>query len=168
MKTTGDVGRNVPVPARCMTNGALSAAAARRWAWMSSIAAPATGVGGNRVTCGQVSSAAGSPTCRRHFDNTVACGWGMAMATPSVTVDAVCSDDDATLTRSPARRGEEPHPVIGDGQGRLRHLTGALTTGGEDTVEFGGVVEQFRGALGERFGEGDDRFGHCVLQRPVP
>src|SRR5664279_3907033 len=156
--TTGEVGRKVPVPERCRTNGRHACAARVRCCSIAGMAAVSTGVGGSSVTCGQTRSAAGSPTRLRQLVNTVACGCGIAMATPSIT----CSD-----TGSASSEGQEPHPVVGGPQRSRRDWPGAAGPVREDAVQFARIVKQLTDPDPERLGKRDHGVGDRSLEYPV-
>ena len=69
-------------PGASGTAAACSATSARCFS-MSGRSPRSTAVGGSSVTCGNTRSAAGSPTRRRQRRQHVACGCGIAIATPT-------------------------------------------------------------------------------------
>ena len=60
--TTGDTGRNVPVPRRCTRNGSNPPATFARWSSISGSSAGSTSVGGTSVMCVGIIVAVVSPT----------------------------------------------------------------------------------------------------------
>ena len=156
MNTTGEVGRNVPgagqvhrerlgrarpTSARCSSTSAMS----RR----------PTGVGGSRVTCGKTDRPPGRRPAAATSVSTVACGCGIAIATPTrrsaLTVVGRAS-------RRP-RRGRNPTrsytsaTVAGDRRGPARRRGARMRS------SLGRVGQQLARALGERLGERDDGVG---------
>ena len=138
MNTTGEVGRNVPVPARCMTNGSCAAAAVGQVRLDVVQRSAATGVGGSSVTCGQTRSAAGSPTSRRQF----ASDGGVRLRD---------RDRDAqhhlrrTFAHVLVRRGRKPTRSYASRDGRRRRTARARSAPArEDAVELGRIGEQLR------------------------
>ena len=63
--TTGEVGRNVPVPRRCTQNRPTSSAAASRWCSIFSSCSSSTSVGGTSVMWVGIIAAVVSPTAAR-------------------------------------------------------------------------------------------------------
>src|SRR3569833_393416 len=152
--TTGDTGRNVPVPRSMIGKGRSCAATARRCRSISSSAAAATRSGGTSVMCVGIERASGSPNDARDCCSSSPYGSGIGIATP--------------LVRSAGSgTAQEPAPIAD----RLHGVTGDLARAGGAAGQHAGellfVGEELLGALADG-GEGvQDSLGEVLLQRAV-
>ena len=143
--TTGETGRNVPVPRSTMSKGWAPALTFSRWATAASMSSSAISVGPSRVTCVGIESASGSPKEARLACSSSPCGAGIAMETPIV----------GTVATLPNRR-QQSDPVTYPGHRGPGHLARPGRALGEDPVQLRGVVEQLGHALLERLDGRDD------------
>ena len=131
--TTGDTGRNVPVPESTMRTARRAAVttAQVREELAHGVVGPMA-VGGSSVTCGGMADAIGSPKSSR------ACLEGRRPGLGDGDGDAVVRHGQGPYSAA----GQQPDGVADPCHGGRRDDGGALGAAGEDAVELGRVVEQ--------------------------
>src|SRR4029453_16706167 len=163
--TTGETGRNVPVPRNTSGNGPASATATScRCASILASSPAGTRVGGSSVMCAGIARAVGSPSCSRHACSCAPYGGGTATATPMLRVPIVT---DALCGPSVFRR-DETDPVVCGGQRFRGDQARLLRAGGQDRVQPLLVGQVRLGLLLERQDEFDHHLGEILLEIAVP
>src|SRR5688572_11591597 len=172
MYTTGEIGRNVPVPPKRIRKAGTTPAALSRRARISSNSFTSTSQGGSSVTWLGTVRASWSPNAARISRNRDPWGSGTAIATPIVrlvmrgpcgVVRRRSEAGEAKNAVGCSCRRHESGAVGGGGQRLGGDVTRPGGTGGEDAVELALVVEQLASA---RPG-GVDEVGHQVAERDL-
>src|SRR3569833_4538943 len=152
--TTGDTGRNVPVPRSMIGKGRSCAATARRCTSISSSAAEATRSGGTSVMCVGIERASGSPNDARDRCSSSPYGSGIGIATPMVR-----SAGSGTA--------QEPDPIADRLHGVTGGLARAVARDPQSRIELLFVGEELLGALADG-GEGvQDGMGEDIIRRAL-
>src|SRR5450759_4799889 len=139
-KTTGEIGRNVPVLRNNMVKGCCASDTRWRCSWISGPSSSAISVGDSSVTWVGIDLAAGSPN-----------GAGTAMDTLII------------FTRLSLAR-QEADAVIDPGQGGAGHISGPLGPFSQYAVELARVSQQSKGAVAKWRGGVDDDLGDVLLE----